>query len=112
MAPLGKPTRSPSAVVMTCLTWVPARASCAVLPKLSTTSSTLAPESTSWCFSSRGVYIGLTLTTVRPARSTPKMAMGYCRQLGIMMATRSPFLSFSSPSRYAANWRLSLSISP
>ena len=73
--------------------------SCATGPKLSITTSTVAPESESWCLSSRGVYIGLVLTTVSPARSTPKIATGYCRQFGIMIATRSPFLSLSSPSR-------------
>ncbi len=53
---------------------------------------TVAPESFSWCSSSRAVYIGLTLTTVIPARSTPNSATGYCRRLGSMIATRSPFL--------------------
>ena len=57
----------------------------------SRTTMTSAPESFSWCSSSRGVYSGLTFTTVPPARSVPNIATGYCRQLGIMMATRSPF---------------------
>ena len=99
MGPFGKPSMSPSAVVMTWRTGVPASASWTVLPKLSTTTMASAPESASWCFNSRGVYIGLTFTTVRPARRIPNVAMGYCRQLGIMIATRSPFLSLSSPSR-------------
>ncbi len=59
----------------------------------------VAPESTSWCLSSRGVYNGLTFTTVSPARRMPNVAIGYCRQLGIMIATRSPVLRFSAPSR-------------
>ena len=49
-----------------------------------------APESLSWCLSSRAVYSGLTLTTTRPARKMPHMATGYCRIFGSMMATRSP----------------------
>ncbi|MNV58910.1 hypothetical protein D3C71_1513060 [compost metagenome] len=93
------PSMSPRPVVITCLIGVSASTCWTVSPKLSTTTSTAAPESTSWCLSSRAVYSGLTLTTVRPARSTPKVATGYCRQLGIIRATRSPFLSFSSPSR-------------
>jgi hypothetical protein len=52
-----------------------------------------APESLSWCSSSRGVYSGLTLTTVQPARSTPASTAGYCSTLGIMMATRLPLVS-------------------
>ena len=90
---------SPRPVVIARTPGTCASTSCATGPKLSSTSSTVAPESTNWCLSSRAVYIGLVLTTVRPARSTPNTAIGYCRQLGIMIATRSPFFSFSSPSR-------------
>ena len=43
---------------------------------------TLAPESTSWCFSSRAVYIGLVFTTVRPARRMPKVAIGVLQAVG------------------------------
>ncbi len=57
-----------------CLTGVRSMTSCTVGPKYSSTMMTSAPESTSWCSSSRGVYIGLTLTTTWPARSTPAMA--------------------------------------
>ncbi len=99
MGPLGKPNMSPRPVVITCCSEVSGSTSWTVLAKLSSTRITLAPESTIWCLSSRAVYIGLTLTTVNPARSTPNVAIGYCRQLGIMIATRSPFLSLSSPSR-------------
>ena len=60
--------------------------------KFSTQTSTSAPESFSWCSSSRGVYSGLTLTTVHPARSVPNRHTGYCRMLGIISATRAPFL--------------------
>ncbi len=50
----------------------------------------LAPESLSWCSSSRAVYSGLTFTTTKPARSTAATATGYWGTLGIMRATRSP----------------------
>ncbi len=43
--------------------------------------------------SSRAVYSGLVLTTVRPARRTPNIAIGYCSTFGSMIATRSPLLS-------------------
>jgi hypothetical protein len=33
------------------------------------------------------------------ARRMPNMAIGYCRQLGIISATRAPGASFSSPCR-------------
>ena len=36
------------------------------------------------------MYRGFTLTAVIPARNTPNIATGYCRQLGIMIATRAP----------------------
>jgi hypothetical protein len=35
----------------------------------------------------------LTFTTVQPARNVPNMAIGYCRQFGIMIATRAPLPS-------------------
>ena len=46
------------------------------------TTSTVAPELFSWCSSSGGVYIGLTLTTTRPARQVPKRATGYWSRFG------------------------------
>ena len=77
---------------------------CSTDAKFSTMTIAFAPESLSWCSSSRGVYSGLTLTTTSPARNTPATATGYCGTLGIMIATRSPF---SSPRlcRYAAKAR-------
>ena len=72
----------------------------------------LAPESFSWCCSSRGVYSGLTFTTVMPARRMPKIATGYCSRFGDMMATRSPLAMPGSPCRKAANSRDSRSSSP
>ncbi len=74
---------------------------CSVAAKLSSTTIALAPESSSWCFSSRAVYSGLVLTTIRPARSAPNRAIGYCSTLGIMIATRSPLRSFSTPVQIA-----------
>ena len=81
---------SPMAATTTVLvgTWSITCAS--VAAKFSRMTMALAPESLSWCSSSRGVYSGLTLTTTRPARSTAATATGYCGTLGIMMATRSP----------------------
>ena len=38
------------------------------------------------------MYSGLTLTTVQPARSAPNRHTGYWRMLGIISATRVPFL--------------------
>ena len=64
-------------VVTTLFTEVSATISANAEANISITTITLAPESFSWCFNSRGVYIGLVLTTVRPARSTPKIATGY-----------------------------------
>jgi hypothetical protein len=52
----------------------------------------------------------LTLTTVHPARSVPNIAIGYCRQLGSMMATRAPLARPFACSQ-AANWRESASSS-
>ena len=78
------------AVSTTCLTWVPAMQACSVAAKFSMMTMAFAPESLSWCSSSRGVYSGLTLTTTKPARSTAATAIGYCGTLGIISATRSP----------------------
>ena len=61
-----------------------------VAAKFSMMTMALAPESLSWCSSSRAVYSGLTLTTTKPARKMAATATGYCGTLGIMMATRSP----------------------
>ncbi|MCY1559798.1 hypothetical protein D9M68_968710 [compost metagenome] len=81
------------AVSTTCLTGVLAMHCCKVLAKFSMMTMALAPESLSWCSSSRGVYSGFTLTTTSPARRMPATATGYCGTLGIMMATRSPLTS-------------------
>ena len=110
-APFGKPSRSPIPVVTTCSTSVPSSTSCTVAAKLSTTTMALAPESSSWCFSSRAVYSGLVLTTIRPARRTPNSAMGYCSTFGIMIATRSPRCSCRSCARNAAKFALKRSMS-
>ena len=93
MSDLGKPSMSPSCVVTTLRTWVLPITSCSVRAKFSRITIAVAPESLSWCSSSRGVYSGLQLTTVIPARSTPKSAIGYWSRLGIMIATRSSFFS-------------------
>ena len=58
--------------------------------KFSSTMMASAPESLSWNSSSRGVYSGLTFTTVQPARRMAAIATGYCSTFGIMMATRAP----------------------
>ena len=77
----------------TCLTAVLAMQACSVAAKFSMMTMALAPESLSWCSSSRGVYSGFTLTTTKPARSTAATVTGYWGTLGIMMATRSPLTS-------------------
>ena len=88
---LGCGKRSPTCVVTTALIGVAGSTSCSVCAKFSSTTIAVAPESFSWCCSSRAVYIGLTLTTVMPARSVPNSATGYWRRFGSMIATRSPF---------------------
>ena len=89
--PLAKPSMSPMEATTTCSTAVRASTCCSVLAKFSRMMMALAPESRSWCSSSRGVYSGLTLTTTKPARSTAAIATGNCSTLSIMSATRSPF---------------------
>ena len=54
---------SPSAVRMTFFVGTLASTCCSVTAKFSTITIALAPESLSWCSSSRGVYSGLTFTT-------------------------------------------------
>ena len=108
---LGTGSRSPSCVVITCSTGVFLITCCRVLAKFSTMTMALAPESFNWCSSSRGVYSGLTLTTVMPARRMPNSATGYCSRLGDMMATRSPLAMPGSPCRNAAKSRDSRSSS-
>ncbi len=83
-------SRSPTWVVITCSTGVLFTTCCRTLAKFSRMTMARAPESFSWCSSSRGVYIGLTLTTVMPARRMPNSATGYCSRFGDMIATRSP----------------------
>jgi hypothetical protein len=65
-------------------------ADCRVWAKFSKMTMAALPESCNWCASSRGVYIGLTLTTTIPARKMPATATGYCGTLGSITATRSP----------------------
>ena len=54
-----------------------AMTSSSVRAKFSSTMMASAPESLSWCSSSRAVYSGFTLTTMYPARSTAAMATMY-----------------------------------
>ena len=54
---------SPSAVRMIFFVGTAASTCCSVVAKFSTITIAFAPESFSWCSSSRGVYSGLTLTT-------------------------------------------------
>ena len=78
--------------ITTCLTSVSGKASCSTDAKFSKTTMASAPASLSWNSNSRGLYSGLTLTQVMPARRTPAIATGYCSTFGIMMATRAPRL--------------------
>ncbi len=87
------PSMSPSETTMVCFTGVRARTSSRVWAKFSRMTIASAPESLSWCSSSRAVYSGLTLTTVYPARSAPYRPTGYCSMFGIISATRAPFCS-------------------
>ncbi len=87
-----KPRSSPIDVTTVCRTFVLPTTSATTLAKFSTHTSTSAPESLSWCSSSRGVYSGFTLTTVQPTRSAPNRQTGYWMMLGIISATRVPFL--------------------
>ena len=54
---------SPIAASTTFLVGTASITCCSVAAKFSTMTIALAPESFSWCSSSRGVYSGLTLTT-------------------------------------------------
>ena len=101
----GTGRRSPTSVVTTCSTGVLSITDCSVCAKFSRMTIALAPESFSWCSSSRGVYSGLTLTTVRPARRMPNSTTGYCSRFGAMIATRSPLAIPGRPCRYAAKCR-------
>ena len=106
-APRGNPNRSPMRVTRTLLRPVCGRTFCTTCAKFSTTTIALAPESLSWCSSSRAVYSGLVFTTTMPARSTPNSAIGYCRTFGIIRATRSPAARPDLCCSQAANARLS-----
>ncbi len=72
-----------------------------------------APESSSWCFSSRARVqrIGVDHASGRRA-GRAMIAIGYCSTFGSMIATRSPLASFRSLRRNAANVALSASSSP
>ena len=63
IALFGNPSISPSDATTTCLTAVRAITCCSVAAKFSRITIASAPESLSWCSSSRGVYSGLTFTT-------------------------------------------------
>ena len=103
--------RSPTCVVIRCCSAVFFHTCCSVAAKFSTTTMALAPESCNWCSSSFGVYSGLTLTTIMPARRMPNSATGYCSRFGDMIATRSPLAIPGKPCRKAAKSRDSLSSS-
>ena len=64
IVPFTKPSMSPMVATTTCLTLVLATTCCKVVAKFSSTMMASEPESISWCCNSRGVYSGLTLTTV------------------------------------------------
>ena len=101
----GAGSMSPTCVVMTCSTGVLFSTCCRVWAKFSTMTMTRVPESFNWCSNSRGVYSGLTFTTVIPARRMPNKTTGYCSRLGDMIATRSPLTIPGNPCRKAAKAR-------
>ncbi len=111
MGPFGKPSWSPMPVTTTLRTGVRSMTCCSTAQAMSQTTMVVAPESLSWCSSSRAVYMGFTLTTIRPARIAPKIAIGYCSRLGIMIATRSPLRRPASACSHAPKRRDSSSIS-
>jgi hypothetical protein len=62
--PFAPPSSSPMLATTTWRTGVLPSTCCTVCAKFSSTMMASLPESLSWCSSSRGVYSGLTLTTV------------------------------------------------
>ena len=84
--------------------------SSSVAAKFSSTTIASAPESTSWCSSSRAVYSGLTLTTTQPARNTAAIATMYCGTLGIISATRAPRASPSDCSQAPRSLRQAINV--
>ena len=62
--PFKPPSISPMLATTMCLTAVLLNTCSSVWAKFSSTMMASLPESLSWCSSSRGVYSGLTLTTV------------------------------------------------
>ena len=80
---------SPMEAMQTCWMGVCSMTSARVWAKFSRITMAVAPESLSWCSSSRAVYSGFTFTQVKPARSTPAMVTPNCGTLGSMMATRA-----------------------
>jgi acyl-CoA synthetase (AMP-forming)/AMP-acid ligase II len=61
--PRGKPSRSPADTTTTCRSAVRSSTPASAAAKFSSTTIASAPESRSWCSSSRGVYSGLRLVT-------------------------------------------------
>ncbi|MNF64077.1 hypothetical protein D3C84_458000 [compost metagenome] len=84
------PRVSPGCTAMIVLTVVRSRTSSSVGKAPANMTMVSTPASLSWCSSSCGVYVGLTLTWTAPARRTPNIATGNAGMLGSMTATRSP----------------------
>ena len=57
------------------------------------------PESFNCAFNSRSVNRGLILSIIRPDFKIPKVEIGYCKILGIIIETLSPFFRLNSFSK-------------
>ena len=96
-------SRSAIDTTITVLMAVFGNTSATLLANRSIATRPTAPLSENWCTISAGVYSGLVFTMIKPALRIPNTAMGYARQLGIWMATRSPGLKPATSRRYTAN---------
>ena len=77
----------------TSLTAESAIAAVAVSRNVGIVTRRVAPESTSWWWTSPDVYVGLTVVSTPPASATAWKMTPYSGQLGAIMATTSPFAS-------------------
>ena len=77
----------------TSLTAESAIAAVAVSRNIGIVTRRVAPESTSWWWTSPDVYVGLTVVSTPPARATAWKMTPYSGQFGAITATTSPFAS-------------------
>ena len=84
---------SASPMTYTSLTAESAIAAVAVSRNVGIVTRRVAPESTSWWWTSPDVYVGLTVVSTPPASATAWKMTPYSGQLGAITATTSPFAS-------------------